>query len=117
MVLSYQLKAGSHPVSSTLPSPDPASVSAFPLLFADLKSGVGRKADKAEVKGRHIGVQEVRLWKGWPSVQKGPEINGSGGERGTGIEAPFGAEISWATVLARGEQRRPSRCADHCIWM
>lgn len=104
-------------MSSTLPSPDPASVSAFPLLFADLKSGVGRKADKAEVKGRHIGVQEVRLWKGWPSVQKGPEINGSGGERGTGIEAPFGAEISWATVLARGEQRRPSRCADHRIWM
>lgn len=73
MVLSYQLKAGSHPVSSTLPSPDPAVVSALSLLFADLKSGVGGRQTKRRSR-RHIGVQEVRLWKGWPSVQKGPEI-------------------------------------------
>ena len=54
-ILSCQPRAGSHPVSSTFPSPGPATVSPSSLLLADLKSGVGRKADTAEGKGNTLG--------------------------------------------------------------
>lgn len=50
-ILSCQPRAGSHPVSSTFP----ATVSPSSLLLADLKSGVGRKADTAEGKGNTLG--------------------------------------------------------------